>query len=77
MMRCKCGSFAINIEGNCGENAVCDVCHWKHKFDSLRKENARYREALKKIAAGGGIYTRESSRDWHIAKTALSEGEKK
>lgn len=32
MNRCKCGSYAINIEGSNGEN--CDVCHYK--YDALR-----------------------------------------
>lgn len=39
MKKCKCGSFAVNIERLTGEN--CDVCHYKNQVETLRTENAK------------------------------------
>jgi len=34
MEKCKCGSYAVNIERN-KENPSCDVCHWRLRAEAL------------------------------------------
>jgi len=52
MIKCKCGSFAINIEQNYENPLLCDVCHWRTKYEEANayriatrdKESARERK---------------------------------
>ena len=35
MQKCKCGSYALNIDL---DRRVCDVCFWKDKYEKLKDE---------------------------------------
>lgn len=45
MKKCKCGSYAVNIERFTGDN--CDVCHYKNKADALAIEIEKFKCANK------------------------------
>jgi hypothetical protein len=36
MIKCECGSYAINIEDQ-KQGSHCDVCHWRLKYEQLLK----------------------------------------
>lgn len=50
VVRCKCGSYAINAHAHGRKHGVdldlCDVCYWRKRFDKQRAALADIRELI-------------------------------